>query len=52
MLKEMTTNGKSKPERIKFLKLMGISKAEEYWSEIEDLLKVKKGSREGKKTNE
>ena len=31
MLKDMTVNGKTKQERIKFLKLMGISKAEEYW---------------------
>ena len=31
MLKDMTVNKKSKAERIKFLKLMGIGKAEEYW---------------------
>ena len=30
----MTVNKKSKEERVKFLKLMGIGKADEYWSEI------------------
>ena len=34
MLKEMTVSKKSKEERIKFLKLMGISKAAEHWEEI------------------
>lgn len=31
MLKDMTINKKTKEERIKFLRLMGISKANEYW---------------------
>jgi hypothetical protein len=35
MLKDMTLNKKSKEERVKFLKLMGIGKADEYWSDIE-----------------
>ena len=53
MLKDMTVNKKSKQERIKFLKLMGIGKAEEYWSEIERLLLKKKStSAEGKKASE
>jgi hypothetical protein len=43
MLKDMTINKKSKEERIKFLRLMGIGKASDYWEEIEKLLKQKKG---------
>jgi hypothetical protein len=35
MLKDMTVNKKSKEERVKFLKLMGIGKADEHWSQIE-----------------
>ena len=31
MLKDMTVNRKSKEEKVKFLKLMGIGKAEDYW---------------------
>jgi hypothetical protein len=34
MLKDMTVNKKSKEEKVKFLKLMGIGKADEYWLEI------------------
>lgn len=43
MLKDMTVNRKTAEERIKFLKLMGIGKAGEYWSQIEAVLKGKKG---------
>ena len=39
----MTVNKKSKEERIKFLRLMGISKAAEYWDQIERIVKQKKG---------
>ena len=46
MLKDMTINRKSKEERIKFLKLMGISKAAEYWEDIEKILKQKKGMKD------
>jgi hypothetical protein len=35
MVKDMTLNKKTKEERIKFLKLMGVGKAEEYWPQIE-----------------
>lgn len=52
MLKDMTINRKSKEERVKFLKFMGIGKAEEYWGQIEVLLKSKKGSKDGKKVSE
>lgn len=52
MLKDMTINKKSKEERIKFLKLMGIGMAAEYWTEIEQLLKSKKGIKDGKKITE
>ena len=52
MLKDMTINRKSKEERIKFLKLMGIGKAAEYWEEIENLFKNKKTGRNGKKASE
>lgn len=48
----MTVDGKSKQERVRFLKLMGIGKAEEYWSEIEAILKARKGNQDGKKANE
>jgi hypothetical protein len=34
MLKDMTVNKKSREEKVKFLKLMGIGKADEYWLEI------------------
>ena len=44
MLKDMTVNKKTKQERIKFLKLMGIGNAEQYWAEIESLLLNKKYS--------
>lgn len=30
----MTSNKKTKEERVKFLKLMGVGKAEEYWPDI------------------
>jgi hypothetical protein len=52
MLKDMTVNRKSKEERVKFLKLMGIGKAAEYWDDIEELLKSKKGIKDGKKMTE
>ena len=52
MFKDMTINKKSKQERTKFLKLMGIGQVEEYWDEIEALAKAKKGLRDGKKTSE
>jgi hypothetical protein len=52
MLKDMTINKKSKEERIKFLKLMGIVKAAEYWNDIEQLLRTNKGIKDGKKITE
>jgi hypothetical protein len=51
MLKDMTVNKKSKEEKVKFLKLMGISKAQEYWEDIERLVKSKKGGGDSKKAS-
>lgn len=48
----MTLNKKTKEERIKFLKLMGIGKAAEYWDDIEELLKKKKGTVDSKRTSD
>lgn len=53
MLKQMTSDKKTKDERVKFLKLMGCKNVDEEWEEIEKYLK--KGNRfptAGKKTNE
>lgn len=52
MLKDMTINKKSKEERIKFLKLMGIAKAGEYWIQIEQMLKQKKGIKDSQRTSD
>lgn len=38
----MAADKKSKAEKIKFLKLMGVGNAEEKWDEIEEQVKSKK----------
>lgn len=48
----MTINKKTKEERIKFLKLMGVGKAEQYWTDIELMLKQKKGIKDNQRTND
>ncbi len=39
MLKQMTSERKSKEERIKFMKLMGCRNVQSHWNEIEQQLK-------------
>lgn len=51
MLRVMTTDKKSKEERIKFLKLMGYPKAEEYWDDVEMLIIQKKNQPNHKKAS-